>query len=146
MNNITKHYRHLKSSIRKRAKERGVPCTISRSDLRRLFSEKTHCEICNVEFNVVPNHDAHASVERIIPSLGYIIQNVVIICRRCNSTKGELDAFGVFKDQSDVYKKMIYDWAQLAAAAVRERMSHETSGLQIQSSSNSDGKSDEDID
>lgn len=138
MNNITKHFRHLKSSIRRRARDRGVPCTVSRTDLRRLFSEKTHCEICGVEFVLVPNHDAHASVERIIPSLGYIIQNVVIICRRCNSTKGELDAFGSFKDQDDAYKKMILDWAQVAAEAVRQRMSNENSGIQVQDSSDDD--------
>lgn len=132
MNNVTKHFRHLKSSIRKRARDRGVPCTISRTDLRRLFSEKTHCEICGVEFVMIPNHDAHASVERVIPSLGYIIENVVIICRRCNSTKGELDAFGSFKDQSDAYKKMIFEWAQVAAGAVRQRMSDENPRVSVQ--------------
>lgn len=138
MNNITKHFRHLKSSIRRRARDRGVPCTISRADLRRLFSEKTHCEICGVEFVLIPNHDAHASVERIIPSLGYIIQNVVIICRRCNSTKGELDAFGSFKDQSDEYKKMISDWAKVAEQAVKQRISSENSGIQVQDTSDDD--------
>lgn len=134
MNNITKHYRHLKSSIRKRARERGVPCTISRSDLRRMFSEKSHCEICNVEFIMVPNHDAHASVERIIPALGYVIENVVIICRRCNSTKGELDAFGIFKDQTDVYKQMIFEWAEKAAESVKLRVANENCRVQIQNS------------
>jgi hypothetical protein len=138
MNNITKHFRHLKSSIRRRARDRGVPCTLSRTDLRRLFSEKTHCEICGVEFVLIPNHDAHASVERIIPSLGYIIQNVVIICRRCNSIKGELDAFGSFKDQGDEYKKMISDWAEIAAQAVKQRISNENSGIQVQDTSDDD--------
>jgi hypothetical protein len=77
-------------------------------------------------------------VERIIPSLGYIIQNVVIICRRCNSTKGELDAFGSFKDQSDEYKKMISDWAKVAEQAVKQRISSENSGIQVQDTSDDD--------
>lgn len=140
MNNITKHYRHLKSSIRKRAKERGVPCTISRTDLRNLFTDCTHCEICGAEFIGVPNHDAHASVERIIPALGYVLENVVIICRRCNSTKGELDAFGTFKDQADEYKKMIYEWAQDAAQMVRARIKHEDPGIQIQNTNDTAGR------
>lgn len=126
MNSVTKHYRHLKSALRKRAKERGVPCTITRTELRKLFATHSHCEICGVEFVQMPNHDAAPSVERVVPAFGYVLSNVTIICRKCNSTKGELDALGEFKDSDDEYKRKILLWAQKTAEKVRQAITNES--------------------
>ena len=110
MYKMTKNYHNLHKHIKARAKIKQIKCTLTRTDLRRLFHNKTHCEICNVDFVNISNHDAQPSVDRTDAQHGYELGNVAIICRKCNSTKAELDNLGYFKDKDNDYKKIIYEW------------------------------------
>jgi hypothetical protein len=59
----------------------------------RALSEvgKPSCECCGRRFRLQPvngvKSDSSPSVDRIIPSLGYVLGNVALLCWRCNNLK-----------------------------------------------------------
>lgn len=87
------HYRFTAwaNSCRARAKELGVPCDIDGEYLKSIYT--THCPVLGVEF--APRDDRKtnapycATVDRIVPELGYTRGNVIIVCRRANNIKSD---------------------------------------------------------
>lgn len=74
-------------TARNRAKQKGVPCTISETD----FEVPEFCPYLNVKLiNHAPQGSDRsfvASLDRIIPSLGYIPGNVQVISHMANTMK-----------------------------------------------------------
>ena len=68
-----------------RAKKKGVPFTLTAADLS--FPET--CPICDEVLvrGEKKGESSAPSVDRIIPSLGYVPENIIIICMRCNIRK-----------------------------------------------------------
>lgn len=80
---------YLVSNARRRAKNKGVECTIEPDDLKPL---PTHCPILGIPLRKNQGSfkwDSY-SIDRVDPSKGYIPGNVRIISWRANQIKGEL--------------------------------------------------------
>lgn len=82
-----KHEQCLLSSARDRARKRGIPFSLTVEDI----VIPTHCPILNIP--LTRNLGAHggtsssASVDRIIPELGYVRGNIQVISLLANNMK-----------------------------------------------------------
>lgn len=70
-----------------RAKKSGVPFSITQED----FQIPTHCPVLGVklESGTKTYHDTSPSLDRIIPEIGYVPGNVVVMSFRANRIKGD---------------------------------------------------------
>ena len=70
-----------------RARKRGIKFTIQISDIKI----PDVCPCCNVKLTADPTHtrmiDGIPSLDRLKPELGYIPENIAVICTRCNTLK-----------------------------------------------------------
>lgn len=79
------------SAAKKRAREKNIPFSEDiRSFLRKL--SPLNCECCGKKFNysadrTFKDRNDSASLDRVIPELGYVIGNIEVICYRCNWLK-----------------------------------------------------------
>ena len=78
---------------RRRALYSFIPFSLVREDL----SLPKDCPICGISFVYKPqvnspSRRAAATLDRIIPHLGYVAGNVAIICYRCNTIKQDATA------------------------------------------------------
>ena len=86
----------MRNSIRARCDARGIPFDRNWLTTRKIFElllATERCPVCDSEF-VYPSpygalgpSDRSVSLDRIIPSAGYVEGNVAIICWRCNALK-----------------------------------------------------------
>lgn len=67
------------ASLRHRAKQKNLPFNLTKKDI--VVPKK--CPCCGSGFS----KDNPASVDRLIPNLGYTKGNVNVICKRCNERK-----------------------------------------------------------
>ncbi len=72
-------------NARRRAIELGIPFTISFKDI----TIPSHCPILGIEFKVQDDREYRPSLDRIIPSLGYVPGNIAIISMRANRIKSD---------------------------------------------------------
>lgn len=74
-------------NARHRAKRDGIPCLLTRGD---VTIPKT-CPILGIKLKVGnrKDHDASPTIDKIIPSKGYIKGNVVVISHRANRIKSD---------------------------------------------------------
>jgi len=84
----TNPQKKLLSSAKQRAKNKNLPLNIEEKDI--FIPER--CPVCDCKLVLAkggaqPNS---SSLDRIIPKLGYVKNNIIVICRRCNTIK--LDA------------------------------------------------------
>jgi len=81
----------LWAATRSRAKLAGIPFTLTADDFRRLFATG-RCTYCLGETAAHRGRAKwdSASLDRVIPSRGYTLDNVVLACRGCNSKKNDL--------------------------------------------------------
>lgn len=71
---------------RKRAKAKGVPCSIVKEDI----PIPTHCPVLGMKLRLTPTgkrEDDSPSIDRVIPELGYVPGNVRVISVRANTLK-----------------------------------------------------------
>ena len=74
---------------RKRAKAKGIPCTLSKEDIVL----PTHCPLLGMELDYQGGGGAGStkpnspSLDRVIPDLGYVPGNVQVISYRANTMK-----------------------------------------------------------
>lgn len=94
--------RSLLTYARNRAKTKGVPFDIEHTDI----TVPTHCPILGVELEYMSKErgENSASLDRIVPALGYVRGNVIIISWRanrikCDATLDELKAMVKFYDE-----------------------------------------------
>lgn len=72
--------------IKLRAKEKGIPFDITSDDL----CVPEVCPVLGITLQVgSANIDSSPSVDRIVPELGYVKGNVVVISHRANRIKGD---------------------------------------------------------
>ena len=92
----------LCSNARKRAKERGLPFTLTPETVRELFPKDGLCPILMVplDFNG-QDQSLVPTLDRIIPSKGYVQGNVAIISMRANRMKNDCSDPGVFRRIAD---------------------------------------------
>lgn len=72
-------------NAKRRAKEKNIPFTIHWSDIEI----PTHCPILGIKLNEKEVKESCASIDRIIPSLGYTKENIRIISMRANRIKSD---------------------------------------------------------
>lgn len=85
--NHQKDYRlGLIRAAKHRAKIKGIPFNIEKEDLELI----TICPVLQIPiYSGELNNDNSPSIDRVIPSLGYIKGNVHIISKRANTLKGD---------------------------------------------------------
>jgi len=91
--------KQILKTAKSRAKDKNIPFAITISD----FTLPTHCPLIGLELDYsMPKgyHPNHPSIDRIIPSLGYVVGNVWIISRRANVMKNDasLEELQMFSD------------------------------------------------
>lgn len=87
----------LRQGIVKRSKEKNLPCnleilTVSYFDV--LLRSNASCECCGLELDFSFKNQVNErspTVDRIIPALGYVIDNIAIICWKCNAIKKDAE-------------------------------------------------------
>lgn len=76
-------------NAKQRAKAAGVPCTIKAVDI----IIPTHCPVLGIplarRLGKKGGCDASPSLDRIVPSLGYVPGNIVVVSRRANRIKSD---------------------------------------------------------
>jgi hypothetical protein len=83
------------SGIKRRAKKNDVPCSITEDFLVDFYSKSETCQSCGIVFDYslfgkrTRLLRKNPSIDRIIPSKGYIPGNLAIICYRCNTIKND---------------------------------------------------------
>ena len=93
-------YHELALSLIQRAKTLNVPYDKIKSleqyleyylDYHKGYKLTGYCDICNniVTQNIKNIKSNSITVSRIIPSEGYIINNLAVLCYKCNSIKNE---------------------------------------------------------
>lgn len=75
----------LLCSAKRRAREFGIPCTITKDDI----IVPDFCPVLGIKLSVGDgnSHDASPSLDRIYPALGYIQGNVMVISHKANTIK-----------------------------------------------------------
>jgi hypothetical protein len=75
----------------RRAAKRGLPCELTRGDLLKLWKmQRGRCAYSGRVMTPRCNRLNTVSVERIDPSRGYTLDNVVLICDAVNTAKNDL--------------------------------------------------------
>lgn len=85
----------LARSSQKRSAQNGVVWALTEDFVRRLL-ETPYCAYCDLRVEVRPGYAIgqrqmphSATLDRVDPNVGYIPENVVLACYRCNSRKRE---------------------------------------------------------
>ncbi|WP_410212326.1 hypothetical protein [Phenylobacterium sp.] len=77
------------SNARSRAKRAGVPCTITVEDI----VVPSHCPVLGIplarRLGRKGGCDQSPSLDRIVPELGYVPGNIVVVSRRANRIKND---------------------------------------------------------
>jgi hypothetical protein len=75
---------------RRRSKMRGTPCTLELPDVEKVISGWT-CVYCDSQVGTFTGGQRaqSATLDRLIPELGYTPANTVLACHSCNSAKSE---------------------------------------------------------
>ncbi len=97
---------------RSRAKKQGIPCDLTANYLRSIWPEDNCCPIFGTPFvkgraggGPAPNT---ATLDKIIPELGYVEGNVAVISHRANCIKqSEKDPAGLRKVADWLEKRII---------------------------------------
>lgn len=75
----------LLEGARRRARERGMPCDITKEDI--VIPE--FCPYLGIPLKRIPGRqsDGTPSIDRIIPELGYVKGNIIVVSWRANNLK-----------------------------------------------------------
>ena len=100
----------LCGSARGRSRKNKTPIDldfISKPNIMEWLKHQSRCELCNIEFSIgykgkSGGRSNSPSLDRLIPSLGYVPGNVSLICFRCNAKKSD----ATFEE----YERMYYWW------------------------------------
>lgn len=82
--------------VKDRANKAGIHFGLTDDDLRVLLNEsRLQCAYCDKQLDFhtdVTDRWSAPSLDRIVPSRGYVFENVTICCYRCNMIKSEATA------------------------------------------------------
>lgn len=81
--------RNLSITARKRAKVKGLPCTLTAAWVQSLWDANPCCTYCSRPLRVASGKSADdsATLDRIVCAKGYTPENTVLACWRCNTLK-----------------------------------------------------------
>jgi hypothetical protein len=80
--------RYIRSQIKFRCDKNGIPFDLSKEDFERLIPSDGLCPVLGIELSYGKGRlPTSASVDRLIPSLGYVKGNVCIMSVRANLIK-----------------------------------------------------------
>jgi len=86
-----------------KAKKLGLPYD-SGSKIREWFeTQELTCEYCGKNLKPSGKDRDSVSIDRVIPSEGYIIENLVLACHRCNRVKSDILSFEEMKEVAEMY-------------------------------------------
>ena len=97
----------LLCNARRRARDQDVPFSLSENDLH--IPEECPCCGVGMKSGYEDGINNSPSIDRIIPELGYVSENIVIIDHRCNRRK------------SDSTPEQLYEIADFVYAVRKER-------------------------
>ncbi|MBA3678508.1 MAG: hypothetical protein H0W74_14090 [Sphingosinicella sp.] len=82
--------RPLVYDARRRARARGIPFDITHGEVQEIISSWT-CTYCGTLVGTFAGglRPQSATLDRLVPELGYVKGNVCLACHACNSAKGE---------------------------------------------------------
>lgn len=88
---IEDRFRFVWYAAKRRAKDNSVPFTISKQDIIDIFPADGRCPMLGIplHFNNKSSKDDSPSLDRIIPELGYIPGNILLISYRANRIKND---------------------------------------------------------
>lgn len=73
------------SGAKRRARKQGLEFSITEEDI----AVPSVCRICHVPLVIGGDSRTSPSVDRIVPSMGYVPENVWVICGECNRQKND---------------------------------------------------------
>lgn len=75
---------------KRRARLKGVPFGLTLSDVEALFAAG-RCEYCGIQVGMygLGGQPQSASLDRLVPSVGYTPANTILACHKDNSAKSE---------------------------------------------------------
>jgi len=84
--------RGLFNEIKKRASKKDIKFEITKEDLRSIYGTVKKCPILEIDIDYSENYiggpnDNSPSIDRLIPELGYIKENISILSQRANRIK-----------------------------------------------------------
>lgn len=84
-------YRFIWYAAKRRAKINNIPFTITKQDIINICPKDNKCPILGItlEFGNKISQDNSPSLDRIIPSLGYVPGNILLISYRANRIKND---------------------------------------------------------
>jgi hypothetical protein len=79
----------LRNNAQYRARVGRLPFTITSADVHALMESSDTCIYCGVQVGrfTGATRPASASLDRLIPELGYTPANIVLACTSCNAAK-----------------------------------------------------------
>lgn len=92
--------------IKYRSEKRGIPFSISASDFGNL---PTHCPVLGMVLTWGVAGDAAPSVDRLVPSLGYVPGNCFIISYRANRLKSDCTGPDELRRVADFLERALHD-------------------------------------
>jgi hypothetical protein len=94
------HRREMLHQARRRAKQSGVPCTITKEDIKI----PVYCPVLGIKLTAGTSGDCDAapSLDRFNPALGYIPENIFVISKRANTLKNN----GTIEEHKNVLEWM----------------------------------------
>ena len=105
------HLTDLVQGARERARKFNLPFNLKAKDLREIIT--THCPVFGFKFEINNkginnNWQTSASLDRIVPSKGYIKENIIIISLLANSIKSSATPTQILK-VGNFYKELLYE-------------------------------------
>lgn len=84
-------FRFVWYAAKRRAKDNGVPFAITKQDIIDIFPLDGKCPMLGItlQFNNKSSKDDSPSLDRIIPKLGYVPGNILLISYRANRIKND---------------------------------------------------------
>ena len=81
----------LAYDARRRARLKGIPCTITAADVKALLDAGWTCAYCDAPLGSFAGgiQPLTITLDRVIPDLGYTPHNTVLCCHACNCAKAE---------------------------------------------------------
>lgn len=88
-----------------RAKKNNYAYDITENDIKEIWPKDNKCPILNIEFKEGKgNRKSWPTLDKIIPTKGYIKGNIKVISFRANQLKGDVTDFEIFKKMYEFYK------------------------------------------
>lgn len=94
------------SSVKTRAKKKGLPFNLTKDYLRSITP--THCPVLGIllESGMGNKTDNSPSIDRIIPELGYVEGNVIIVSYKANRLRSDATP-SELKQVADFYNRLL---------------------------------------